>query len=181
MRLRSYGVLMLGLLLAGASTAWAQVATTGSIQVIVEDPQGGRLPGVTVEVSAPDSVTTRSAVTDAEGVATLEALNPSARYIVRAQLSGFRDLERTDILVRTGQAQTEEWNGDNFRTAICEGLYGMFDCSNGANARLRVNVAVVTDFRAATVGYPLEIRFVSKPNVEDAGMLLQARNLRAVD
>jgi hypothetical protein len=106
MRLRSYGVLMLGLLVAGAGTAWAQVATTGSMQVIVEDPQGGRLPGVTVEVSAPDSVTTRSAVTDAEGVATLAALNPSARYIVRAQLSGFRDLERTDILVRTGQATT---------------------------------------------------------------------------
>lgn len=106
MRLRSYGVLMLGLLLAGASTAWAQVATTGSIQVIVEDPQGGRLPGVTVQASAPDSVTTRQAVTDAEGVATLEALAPSARYIVRAQLSGFRDLERPDILVRTGQSTT---------------------------------------------------------------------------
>ena len=60
-------------------------------------------------------------------------------------------------LVRTGQAQTLEWNGDNFRGAICEGLYGLFDCSNGANARLRVSVAVVTDFSTATVGYPLEI------------------------
>jgi hypothetical protein len=45
-------------------------------------------------------------VSDAEGVATLEALAPSARYTVKAQLSGFRDLERTDILVRTGQVTT---------------------------------------------------------------------------
>jgi len=97
---------MLSLLLAGVGTAWAQVSTTGTIQVIVEDPQGGRLPGVTVTASATDVVTNRQAVSDAEGVATLEALAPSARYTVKAQLSGFRDLERTDILVRTGQVTT---------------------------------------------------------------------------
>jgi len=39
MRLRSIGVAMLGLLLAGVGTAWAQVSTTGTIQVIVEDPR----------------------------------------------------------------------------------------------------------------------------------------------
>ena len=103
---RSIGVTMLGLLLAGVSSAWAQVSTTGTIQVIVEDSQGGRLPGVTVTALATDVITNRQAVTDAEGVATLEALAPSARYTVKAQLSGFRDLERTDILVRTGQVTT---------------------------------------------------------------------------
>ncbi|MGE3958295.1 MAG: carboxypeptidase regulatory-like domain-containing protein [Vicinamibacterales bacterium] len=106
MRLRSIGVVLLGLLLTGASTAWAQVATTGTIQVIIEDPQGGRLPGVTVQATATDTVTSRQGVTDAEGVATLEALQPSARYIVKAQLSGFRDMERTEILVRSGQVTT---------------------------------------------------------------------------
>jgi hypothetical protein len=104
MRLRSIGVVLLSLLLTGVSTGWAQ--TSGTIQVIVEDPQGGRLPGVTVTASAADVVTTRQAVSDAEGVATLEALAPSARYTVKASLSGFRDLERTDILVRTGQVTT---------------------------------------------------------------------------
>ncbi|MFN7915826.1 MAG: TonB-dependent receptor [Vicinamibacterales bacterium] len=106
MRLRSIGVVLLGLLLAGVSTAWAQVSTTGTIQVIIEDQQGGRLPGVSVQAQAADTVTSRTAVTDAEGVATLEALAPSARYTVKAQLSGFRDLERADILVRTGQVTT---------------------------------------------------------------------------
>lgn len=106
MRLRSFGVVLLGLLLAGVSTAWAQVSTTGTIQVIIEDQQGGRLPGVSVQAQAADTVTSRTAVTDAEGVATLEALAPSARYTVKAQLSGFRDMERADILVRTGQVTT---------------------------------------------------------------------------
>jgi len=106
MRLRSIGVVLLGLLLTGVSSAWAQVSTSGTIQVIVEDQQGGRLPGVSVQAQAVDTVTTRMAVTDAEGVATLEALAPSTRYVVKSQLSGFRDLERVDILVSSGQVTT---------------------------------------------------------------------------
>jgi hypothetical protein len=106
MRLRSIGVVLLGLLLTGVGTGWAKVSTTGSIQVIVEDPQGGRLPGVTVTASAADVVTSRQAVSDEQGIATLEALAPSAAYVVKANLSGFRDLERDNILVRTGQVTT---------------------------------------------------------------------------
>ena len=99
-------VALLALLLASTGSAFAQVTTTGTIQVILEDPQGGRLPGVTVTASAADVVTTRTAVTDAEGVATLEALAPSASYTVKAQLSGFRDLNRENVLVRSGQVTT---------------------------------------------------------------------------
>lgn len=106
MRLRNIGVVLLGLLMIGASTAWAQVTTTGRLEVIVEDPSGGRLPGVTVTASAIDVVTSRTVVSDAQGVATLEALAPSARYVVKAELSGFKELERTDILVRSGQVTT---------------------------------------------------------------------------
>jgi hypothetical protein len=106
MRLRNVGVVLLGLLLAATSTTWAQVTTTGRLQVIVEDPSGGRLPGVAVTASAADVVTTRTAVSDAEGVATLEALAPSSRYTVKAELSGFKELERTDILIRSGQVTT---------------------------------------------------------------------------
>lgn len=106
MRLRTLGAVLLGLFLTGVSTASAQVSTTGRIQATIEDAQGGRLPGVAVTASAPDVVTTRTVVTDGEGVAVLEALAPSARYSVKVQLSGFKDLERTDILVSTGQVTT---------------------------------------------------------------------------
>ena len=52
MRLRSIGAVLLGLVLMGAGSAWAQVSTTGTIVVTVEDPQGGRLPGVAVSAQA---------------------------------------------------------------------------------------------------------------------------------
>ena len=59
-------------------------------------------------------------------------------------------------LVRTGQAQTANYDEAAFRAAVCDGLYGLFDCTSSSTERLRVNVAVVTDFSAATTGYPLK-------------------------
>ncbi len=99
-------LLLLALGIGSASTASAQVSTTGSMSVILEDPQGLRLAGVTVSVSAPDVVTARTAITNGEGVATIEALAPSNDYTVRATLVGFRDHERLHILVRSGQVTT---------------------------------------------------------------------------
>jgi hypothetical protein len=86
-----------------AGPASAQVATTGTVVVTIQDPDGGRLPGVVVTARAADTVTTRSTVTNEEGVATLEALAPSALYQISAQLSGFQDQIRPNILVRSGQ------------------------------------------------------------------------------
>lgn len=98
--------IVVALLFACASVAAAQVSNTGSITVVVEDADGGRLPGVTVSATAPDTITKRSTVTDAEGVAVLEALAPSTQYAVTVQLAGFRDQERQKILVRSGQTAT---------------------------------------------------------------------------
>ena len=106
MRLRSIAIFLLGLILAGARTSVAQVTTTGTIQVVIEDAQAGRIPGATVTASAPDVVTMRQAISDGEGVAKLEALAPSTRYTVRASLSGFKDLTREEIIVSSGQTTT---------------------------------------------------------------------------
>jgi Flp pilus assembly protein TadG len=54
--------------------------------------------------------------------------------------------------IRTGQAQTANWTIDTFRTAICDGLFGMFDCST---AKLKVKVSVVSTFATATVTNPI--------------------------
>ncbi|HEX8030813.1 MAG TPA: TonB-dependent receptor [Vicinamibacterales bacterium] len=91
------------MLIALTSSAFAQVATTGTIQVVVVDKDGGRLPGVTVSAEAADSITKRTAVTDATGSALLEALAPSSQYKVTVTLPGFADLLRSEILVRSGQ------------------------------------------------------------------------------
>lgn len=54
-------------------------------------------------------------------------------------------------LIRTGQAQGNGYTAANFRTAICDGLYGLFDCS-----KLKVKVSVVTNFANATVTSPVQ-------------------------
>ena len=97
---------VLALLWAWPGAASAQVATTGSIQVIIEDSGGGRLPGVTVTAKAVDAITTRTAVTNSEGVAVLEALAPSAAYEISATLSGFQGQTVTNVLIRSGQTAT---------------------------------------------------------------------------
>src|SRR5215213_5657544 len=101
--LKRTSALVAALLITIAGSAFAQVATTGTIQVVIEDKDGGRLPGVTVTAEATDSITKRTSVTDATGTATLEALAPSSRYIVTAALSGFSDLKREQIRVISGQ------------------------------------------------------------------------------
>jgi hypothetical protein len=98
--------LCLALILAIPGLAAAQVATTGTIQVVVEDAQGGRLPGVTVTATASDTVTTRTAVSNAEGIAVLEALAPSTVYTVTGMLSGFREINRPNVIVSSGKVTT---------------------------------------------------------------------------
>jgi hypothetical protein len=90
------------LCLAGA-VASAQVVTSGTIVVIIEDEAGARVPGATVTAEAEDSVSKREASSDAEGVATLVKLEPSARYVVTTQMTGFATVRSEAVLVRTGQ------------------------------------------------------------------------------
>ncbi len=94
---------VVALIVSLAGLANAQVSNTGTISVVVTDSDGGRLPGVTVTATAPDTITKRVVVTDGQGVATLEALAPSTQYTVIVSLQGFRDQERQAILVRSGQ------------------------------------------------------------------------------
>ena len=95
--------ILLALVAAVAGNVSAQVANTGTILVTVEDSDGGRLPGVTVTATAADTITRRTTVTDAQGVATLEALAPSTQYVVTVELQGFQNATRPQVLVRAGQ------------------------------------------------------------------------------
>ncbi len=83
--------------------ATAQVSSTGTIEVIVEDSGGARIPGATVTAAAVDVVTKRTTVTDGQGVASLDALAPSAQYVVTVELQGFANQIRNAVLVRSGQ------------------------------------------------------------------------------
>ena len=88
--------------------AWAQVATTGNIRVVVTDQVGLSIPGATVTASAEDTATTRVTVTDRQGLAELRALQPSAQYVVTVELEGFQMTRQADVLVRVGQTASTE-------------------------------------------------------------------------
>jgi Flp pilus assembly protein TadG len=66
-------------------------------------------------------------------------------------------LQDSSRLIRTGQAQNASptYDAAKYRAAVCAGLYGMFDCDAG-HGKLRISVKVLTDFTAATTGYPLK-------------------------
>lgn len=71
---------------------------TGRIDVTVEDSTGGRLPGVTVELSGQMQL---SAVTDARGEAHFLNLTVG-RYNIKATLTGFNDWKGPEIPVQAG-------------------------------------------------------------------------------
>ena len=82
-----------------ASIASAQVFT-GRVEVTVEDSTGGRLPGVTVDLTGPIAQTQ---VTDAQGQARFLNL-PVGTYAVKASLAGFNTFANNTVQVVSGSA-----------------------------------------------------------------------------
>src|SRR5688572_4167673 len=70
--------------------------TSATLVGVVQDAQGGRLPGVTVRVRNPDTGVAREQVTDAEGRFRATAL-PAGEYELRASLDPFRPLLQTCV------------------------------------------------------------------------------------
>src|SRR5467141_496864 len=96
---RWLGVGAVIVLLLAAATARAQ-STTGTIAGRIVDAQGFVMPGVIVTATGPQGA--KSAVTDGEGRFSLPFLTPG-RYTVRAELQGFKTIDRSDIDVRLDQ------------------------------------------------------------------------------
>ena len=92
-RYQGLAVIVVGLVLLPATTAYAQ----GSIAGVVKDPSGGVLPGVTVEASSPALIEkVRSVVTDGTGQYQIVDLRPGT-YTVTFRLTGFSVVQREGI------------------------------------------------------------------------------------
>lgn len=52
--------------------------------------------------------------------------------------------------IRTGQMQKANYDLADFNQAICDGLYGLFDCT-----KLRINITTVSKFSDAVITSPL--------------------------
>ncbi|HZR24970.1 MAG TPA: TonB-dependent receptor [Vicinamibacterales bacterium] len=90
---------VIALLLLAATPAYAQVFT-GRIDVTIEDSTGGRLPGVSVDVTGPVNA---SLVTDAQGEAHFLNL-PVGTYSVKGSIQGFNPYANSQVVVATGAA-----------------------------------------------------------------------------
>lgn len=94
-------LLLLLLVPALASPAWAQVQT-GSILVKVVDDQGGPIPGVTITVTSPVLPQPLVRVTDSSGVQRFTALTVGT-YSIKATLQGFQTTTREGVQVVQNQ------------------------------------------------------------------------------
>src|SRR5919198_5584623 len=86
------------------SPALGQI-TQGRLTGIVTDAQGAVLPGVTVTVTSPALIGTRTTVSEADGRYLFPAL-PTGLYRVAFDLSGFRKFDRDNVQVVLGQTIT---------------------------------------------------------------------------
>jgi hypothetical protein len=84
-----------------ASPGYAQISQ-GRLAGTATDAQGAVLPGVTVTVTSPALIGTRTAVTEADGRYLFPAL-PSGAYKLVFELQGFRQNVRENIQIVLGQ------------------------------------------------------------------------------
>src|SRR5688500_113638 len=96
---RMFTALVLLVLLA---TAGAAAQTSATLVGIVQDGQGGRLPGVTIVVRNVATGASREFVTDAEGRFRATALS-AGEYELRASLDPFRPLLQTGVRLTVGE------------------------------------------------------------------------------
>lgn len=98
MRLKPVLVLLLSLI---SVPAFAQ--TSATLTGRAADTSGAVLPGVTITAVHLERNISRTGVTDADGRYVLAAL-PVGSYEVRAELSGFKPVARTGVILTVGQA-----------------------------------------------------------------------------
>ena len=91
--------------LCQTSPASAQTTTTGRIVGTVVDQQGAAVPGVTVTATSPQLQGSRTSVTDSSGEFRFLAFPPGT-YNIKAELSGFQTVERSDVQVNTNSTVT---------------------------------------------------------------------------
>jgi hypothetical protein len=94
--------LLVALMVAAGTSAYAQATQTGTISGVVEDATGAVLPGVTVTLTSRDQGFTRSTVTDENGRYVFPAV-PTGPYDVVATLQGFETAQANNSLVEVGK------------------------------------------------------------------------------
>jgi len=96
---------LLAMLLSSAAVAQTVSATTGALNGRVTDNTGAVLPGVTVTITSPSMMGSRSAVTSQDGTYRFPAVPPGV-YQITYELPGFNTVTREQIRVTLGFTAT---------------------------------------------------------------------------
>ena len=83
------------------STALAQ-RTSATVRGTIRDPTQAVLPGVTVTLTNQDTGLVRSVVSNDQGIYSAPDL-PVGRYLVEAELSGFKKASRSNVVLRVAE------------------------------------------------------------------------------
>ena len=81
----------------------AAAQTSATLVGVVQDAQGGRLPGVSVRIRQTETGIARDVITDSEGRFNAAALS-AGEYELRAALDGFRPLVQTGLRLTVGES-----------------------------------------------------------------------------
>ncbi|MNS44347.1 TonB-dependent Receptor Plug Domain protein [compost metagenome] len=84
-------------------TAALAQSQTGSLRVTVQGDTGQPLVGATVTVSSPNSLVSKSAVTDSTGRARLMGLDPATNYSVQIEADGYASYNADGVAVVSGK------------------------------------------------------------------------------
>ena len=93
-------------------------AATGGLKIHVTDSNGNSIVGAKVFVKTPDSLTSKEAVTDAEGYVVLRGLDASNNYTVSINGDSIQPFEVNNVKVVTGKSL-------NLNYAVSEGSENM--------------------------------------------------------
>ena len=94
---------VLGIAASLATVAARAQTPTGEISGVVVDPSGSAVPGVTITLTSAATNAVREVQTNSAGLYVIPAI-PPGRYVLKAQISGFRAIERRDIDVQVGSS-----------------------------------------------------------------------------
>ncbi len=89
----------LGMCFIGAALA----AETGGLRITITGNDGQPVAGATVKVSSPDSLVSRTGVTEADGSVRLTGLDPSTNYTVEVGASGYDQFSASNVAVVSGK------------------------------------------------------------------------------
>src|SRR3546814_13679101 len=81
----------------------AIAAETGGLRTTSSVSDGQPIPGATVSVRSPDSLVSKTAVTEADGSVRLTGLDPATNYTVVVDASGYSDFSASNVAVVSGK------------------------------------------------------------------------------